>query len=161
MDTNTKGLTVEQLLSPRYKVIADYPGCPYDIGAILHVDGDGELFSPTLGYSWKLVRIMQISANKFPHLIKPLQWWGYRQPEEMPMYLKRDLENYGGILEGEPEIYVVKEHFKLHGRPGFDYCKDSFISVNGQASDYGYRAFLPATESDYIAYINQNKDNAL
>lgn len=68
---------IEQLLRPRYKVIADYPGIE-DYGWKLH-----EIISPQY-YTEKTVGF----CSKYPHLFRKLQWWEERKPEEIPQYVK-------------------------------------------------------------------------
>jgi hypothetical protein len=65
-------MTTEELLNPRYKVIAAYPSCPFQVGTILNpVDvktlcGD---FPQFLGY--------------YPHLFKKVDWWEERTFEQL------------------------------------------------------------------------------
>lgn len=72
---------VADLMKPRYKVIADWPGSPLVVGQILIPEGD---------------KLDKDGFAKHPHLFQPLQWWEDRKPEEMPEYLKdvRDGQMY-------------------------------------------------------------------
>lgn len=78
-------LTKEQLLIPRYLCTGTpgkqiWPGSIWrsgDIieesklhGDLMYCDKDGPRYSD------------------FPHLFKPLRWWEYRQPDDMPEYVK-------------------------------------------------------------------------
>jgi len=67
-----KVMTVEELLMPRYKVIADYPSSPYYVGEIKDRLGDN------------------VAAHfaKYPHLFRKLNWWEERKVEDMPEYVK-------------------------------------------------------------------------
>lgn len=73
-------LSKEQLLKPRYKVIADYPKSLYKVGDILDAGWRSEdcIYCDTEGPRWR----------HYPHLFKPLQWWEERKVEDMPQYLK-------------------------------------------------------------------------
>lgn len=71
-------MTPEELLRPRYKVIADYPGNNMAVGKIIQFDWYLENQRIELCYYY----------NKYPHLFQPLQWWEDRKPEEMPEYVK-------------------------------------------------------------------------
>lgn len=70
-------MSVEELLIPRYKVIADYPGSPYTVGQIIHVHGEQ-------GVNCEYF-------NKWPAIFKPLQWWEERDKNDMPEYVKSQL----------------------------------------------------------------------
>lgn len=70
---------VAELLKPRYKVIADWPGMKFDVGEILFESYTKGLTNDYIKNGW---------CDKYPHLFKPLQWWEDRKPEEMPKYLK-------------------------------------------------------------------------
>jgi len=87
-----KVMTVEELLMPRYKVIADYPSSPYYVGEIKDRLGDN------------------VAAHfaKYPHLFRKLNWWEERKVEDMPEYVKyhngsislltKDMIDAGGIV---------------------------------------------------------------
>lgn len=67
-------MNTEELLRPRWKLIADYPDNPDKIGAIYNPE-------------YYLERNIAF-FDKYPHLFKKLQWWEDRKPEEMPEYVK-------------------------------------------------------------------------
>ena len=64
-------MTVEELLIPRYKVTADYPGMDdsYEIGEVLKPAYTG-------------------IVDAYPHLFRKLNWWEERNVEDMPEYVK-------------------------------------------------------------------------
>lgn len=83
-------MSKEELLMPRYEVIADYPNSPFKIGQIIY---------PTKAGNDGFIDMMYIkiesllSANwgnpaKYPHLFKPLPWYTHRAVEDMPEYIK-------------------------------------------------------------------------
>ena len=118
------------LMTPRYEVISDYPGSPYSIGDIL-------LQSRPQGY-WVLENgqcKLGDDPGRYKSIFRPLQWWEYRKPEEMPKYVK-----YWDISKFFP-IDIV--------------CKSSETPFN--AFNYTATNFLPATEAEYIAYQKQLK----
>jgi hypothetical protein len=81
-------MTKEELLQPRYKVIADWPGSPLRIGCILqddvescfiiYPDGSKDL---TSSYVWR-------NKANYPHLFKKLEWWEERDEKDFPKYIK-------------------------------------------------------------------------
>jgi hypothetical protein len=70
-------MTPEDLLKPRYKVIADYPGCRWEVGHII-----------------EMKRVATSVDDKYfdnyPHLFQPLKWYEERKPEDMPEYVKSE-----------------------------------------------------------------------
>ncbi len=74
------------LLTPRFKVIADYPNSFFDIGEITENE------------------FTLIDLEKYPHLFKKLGWWEDREIEELPQYLK-----------SENQVFKVSNYFyRIH-----------------------------------------------
>jgi len=73
-------LTPEQLLQPRWKCISRYPGNPFKVGQVIikHKFASGKWYVPDYMYD----------PDDFPEIFQPLQWWEYRQPDDMPKFLK-------------------------------------------------------------------------
>lgn len=95
-------MSIEELLNPRYKVIADWPGrsssslSEMTIGYIAVVSKEprhpvtNNLLSDKL--VWQSENGMKAVASGFfelyPHLFKKLEWWEDRAKEDLPMYLR-------------------------------------------------------------------------
>lgn len=80
-------MTNEELLVPRYKVIATWPGMDYNVGNIILMfdDGSDELHSQDDGggfIQWDRF------YKSFPHLFRPLAWYEKREEKDMPEYIK-------------------------------------------------------------------------
>lgn len=121
-------MIVEQLLQPRYKVIADYPNSPFTVGEI--VDLTNECFiGNSLGY------------DSYPLIFKRLEWWEERKPEDMPEYVKRISDNAVFKLKSGQYVLTLIEK----------------IGVDTYEFEYIVTAFLPATKADYDYYIWINK----
>lgn len=87
-------MTPEELLKPRRKVIAPFPG--------MHFIGEGgfsnnEIFYPE--YKHERYYHNGVDIDNYPHLFKNLEWWEERKPEDMPEYYKID----GKVFKWEPE----------------------------------------------------------
>lgn len=81
-------LSAEELLKPRFEIIADYPNNYLGrIGDVL----DNRQFSR----NWNL--------SDFPHLFKKLNWWEHRKVEDMPKKL------ICKAIPGDTEIMHIKE----------------------------------------------------
>lgn len=131
-------MNTEQLLKPRYKVIADYPENDIEVGTILTCQPDGTVTD------FKVYDFTESESffKKYPHLFQKLEWHEDIEASDMPLYLKDEkfnivykvLENFVGRFKGMVEVYNGKADVRLH-----------------------YSNLLPATLSDYTAYINQTK----
>jgi hypothetical protein len=115
-----KVMNTEDILKPRYKVIADYPRSPYVIGNIIS-DDDKEY---TCEY-----------MSRFPAIFKPLEWWEDREESDMPKYVKSPNGNAVYRLDGE-----------IEGMRGIYFMispKTNYIH------EYPINGTLPATEEEY------------
>jgi len=69
----TENKAIDDLMKPRYKVIADYPDNEFSVGEILPDE---------------VVSNEEDEILKYPHLFKKLEWWEERRESEMPEYVK-------------------------------------------------------------------------
>lgn len=119
---------IEELLKPRYKVIADYPDSGFEVGSIEDRDWcryeNGE--DESEGILWRI--------SDYPHLFKKLEWWEERKIEELPKFVKRFAEK--GIFK----IHHWNETLTLGWSE--DHCRD-----------IRYDECLPATEAEYNEFI--------
>src|SRR6478752_5959492 len=128
-------MTPENLLNPRYKVIADYPGCPFKVGQILE--------KVKVASGKEFVRGMFHQPEDFPANFKKLEWWEERKPEEMPEYVKSIMQEYTyGVKVGV--IIKVKEWARL--------C-DAMYAIQSRKEEYHASCFIPATADDYNTYL--------
>lgn len=66
--------SIEKLLEPRYKVIADYPKSIHSVGDVINAAlHGGLLYCDTNGPK----------MADYPHLFKKLEWWEERSKEEL------------------------------------------------------------------------------
>lgn len=147
----------EDLMKPRYKVIADYPGNYRLIGEIFSAVGDS--------YS---VKYWCAEKDKYPHLFQRLEWWQERNLEDMPQFVKVTREEcvkdtglyckvykwsvfdhklplvsgqFGAELEGYKPLYLARTELNF---PGQVYGRLNVCNL------------LPATEADYNAWKKEN-----
>jgi hypothetical protein len=118
-------MTVDELLEPRFKVIADYPHSPFTVGAIMD--------------KWNSISPDMQHYGKYPHLFKKLEWWEERQPGEMPEYVK-----------GKKSVYKVKT-YDFDTDTAFIIGTDGIIRLSLLA--FVSRCF-PATSEEYEAQQN-------
>jgi hypothetical protein len=119
-------MSVEELLKPRFKVIADYPGCEYSIGYILSIpDADFDT-----GYEDFL--------KTYPHLFKELEWHDERDEIEMPKYIK------GNHITNKGIIFKLLDKSQ-NGRIFHDDTEIELCHLLRYGSFY-----TPATEDEYI-----------
>jgi hypothetical protein len=139
-------MTTEQLLAPRYKMIADYPGNSRPIGFIFTMDKkDSEGWYTTTGY------LQEMFFTMYPHLFRRLEWWQEREISDLPEYvrLKIDIPYYGfkkgqvcpmGEISEKRDSKFNKHYVTLSGKP--------LIDLN---------SIEPATLADYNHYCQQVK----
>ena len=90
-------MTPEQLLQPRYLVIADYPSSNNEVG-------------DTIDYPTKE---MCAFFDKYPHLFRRLEWWEHRKPEDMSRYVKFQEKVYKVIRYRKPNIIrIIDDNWK-------------------------------------------------
>lgn len=141
-------MTVEELLKPRYEVIADYPGNFVPVGSVIEFDcevvwikKDGEYVSNdkiTAGVhsSYYFNNVLKIKS--FPHLFCHLAWYEKRDVSELPEYVKTKAGNVVRKLVqvGWGKVYIV---------------------IDGKAKVRSAKDWFPATETEYLNYINNQK----
>jgi len=142
-EINEKYMVINELLIPRYKVIAEYPGSVLQIGDILQVNDNncaecnGIIFHVSM-------------LDKHPHLFQPLQWWEERKMEEMPGYLKCQSPDFS-FKKGE--IIKVNKWLESFG-PTLRF----YSNVTDKITLHPH-LYLPATQEEYESYINKNNSN--
>lgn len=92
---------IKELLKPRYKVIADYPGNDIPIGYIIT---DVDYYTRR-----------NVDFDKWPHIFKKLEWWEDRKPEEMPEYLK--VKSTKGIFKVSDLVSGVYKNYLMNYLP--------------------------------------------
>lgn len=127
-------MTGEELLKPRYEVIADYPGSPFMIG---------QIYNTRMGNSCKRVIDLDNSVtivDEYPHLFKELKWWEKRTEAEMPKYVKFV---YNGSIRYVHEVVEWKGH-NYNGQPLYSYYNKVGTLMSACAWETE-----PATEQEY------------
>lgn len=85
-------LTPEQLMMPRYEVIADYPLSIWKVGEILYekIHGDSGFWQAECYIRQGDVAMENILLNPgdFPHLFRKLSWFDKRKVEDLTLYVK-------------------------------------------------------------------------
>ena len=137
-------LNTEQLLQPRYECISSngatehYPNSPFRLGEVLHL----RLYELTNGQKYYGHERANAGGvwdekylNQYPHLFRRLEWWEYRNTDDMPEYLK-----------SIPTGIVYK--FKC-----FSNCDKAVVYVTDNYAPKALSYLQPATIADYTEYI--------
>lgn len=129
-------MTTEQLLTPRYKVIAEWPDNTFDIGQILTESDMVEdwLQTDNFLHGFKLSEV-----EKYPHLFQKLEWHEDRNAGELPMYVKTGSGNR-----------VAKAKFDLTETSAY------YMFLDDEIHPYSPFGWLPADESEYQQYLITN-----
>ena len=124
MEQNTP-TQIQELLKPRYLVIADYPGSYYDKGEIVEED---YFYAHEGGYH----------HSDYPHLFRKLEWWEHRSKNDMPKYIK-----WTNPATKEVSFFEV-----------FQWLSNSAGVYVADIREYHLliRDIEPATETEYLTY---------
>lgn len=136
-------MTKEQLIIPRYEVVADYPNSRFAVGDILQQAPLEYCFKVgVLTTSDTVIGIADVLAH--PHLFHPLKWWEKREIGDMPEYVRINAVNHTNINNTFQKVEVWTDEAYLRA------------SVNG---GYWYSAdeLLPSDLAEFEAYLNRKK----
>lgn len=133
--------TINDLLIPRWKVIADYPKSLYHVGDILNGGWRSEdcIYCDTNGPRWR----------HYPHLFRKLEWWEERTKEEL--MLVKHVKRIGKYHTGEIHTVASPEQdgriWHVDNEIEFRFIKDSDL--------------IPVTEEEYLTYINNKLGDSI
>lgn len=119
----------EDLLKPRYKVIADYPGNNRTEGEIIP--------SKFENFTQDEVDALLFTCKQFPKVFKMLEWWEERTIEDLPDYAK-----YQKLIYKATDKFIASVRCEKHPSDGI-----------GLDADWG--SCLPATEAEYLSALAQ------
>jgi hypothetical protein len=136
-------MTPENLMQPRYKVIADYPNSEYVIGLVIDFAEESNF------KSGKITGSNNVSEDfflQYPNIFNKLRWFEDRDPKDMPEYVKEKEGN---------EVWRVEEY----GAAVTCYVllKKNFHDPEIPFGDHNLYDLLPATETEYLTYQNSLK----
>lgn len=138
-------MTTEELLKSRYKVIADYPNCHFNVGQIIEKRKymNGKWYVPGCTFD----------PDDYKANFQKLEWWQERKPEEMPRYLKDKDGN---------KVYSVYKHFNCTypqsirtGESDFFDDPNCWLREHDYTQNYSF--YLPATEEEFNQYQSSIK----
>lgn len=127
---------INELLRPRYKVIADYPGNDYGVYEIIPLSEYMGLYA-LIQDDGKFVE-WESFYREFPHLFQKLEWWEDREEKDMPEYVKWNYNN-------APEFGNVEKVEKWS-----PFIDTMTAKVPSQVNDIRASYFVPATKEEYI-----------
>lgn len=134
-------LTIEQLLQPRYRVIATYPLMPCKMGEIISFK-DGKAVIADTGHFYS-----ETSAQTFalyPHLFELCHWSDNRLKGEFPEYV-------AFTPKFKPEIIYKVSNVFLNSAEHV-----VFVECEDENDTYPPSLFQrPATKEEYEAYKNK------
>ena len=124
----TESEKVEQLMRPRYRVIALWPNTEFKIGDITEPEYNIET----------AIRFY----NDFPHLFRKLEWWQERSIDEMPEFVRWEIAS--------PDKGAIEKALKWTMRGQIP-----FVDLISQVNEIRAEYFTPATEAEFIKYISK------
>ncbi len=136
-------MTNEELLIPRYKVIAEHPSSRLKLGQVFHLDQinpEGKWHQYTEA---EPVHLEEDSHVKYPAIFKRLEWWEERNIEDMPKYLKV----FDSIV-----VRIIRYNIS---QAAFPYAVAKKLNNKSNVNLlFGIDNLMPATEQEYKNYIN-------
>lgn len=126
----SKTLSVEELLRPRYKVIAPWPQMREHLNI-------GDILQGERGY---LTMESKETFADYPHLLRPLPWHEEREESQMPEYLK--VIN-GAFRDDHGKIGKVRFYKRISVCIEFPDKNQSFRSIKDT---------IPTTKEEYEQY---------
>lgn len=114
----------DKLLIPRFKFIADYPGCNREIGSVAIEEHTAQYF------------------RKFPKNFRELEWWEERNPDELPQYLKE--------AETGEVVKVTNYHIESYPQCFYTDKLDTKGTFKGLPEPFNIRAMIPTTEAEFF-----------
>ncbi len=136
-------MTPQELLTPRYQVIATYPNSPFLIGRILLFDE----YDRVNNIYWhkysedEPIHLDTGDVGKYSHIFKKLEWWEQRKPDDMPLFIKLEYE-YLHI-----KFIKLREWILINSGT----IKETMIGIYGDLSMSGFDFSIttPITEEEY------------
>lgn len=136
-------MTPEELLKPRFKVIANYPNSPFQIGDILPKALETDWVYLDEGMQKQTL----LECEKYPALFKKLEWWEERAEKDLPQYLR--LKGNIWKVDKWKENFIGKFTPSYKNEEGND-----FLSIEWH---FFKNEFLPATEEEYLKQLSTKK----
>ena len=122
---------MEELLQPRFKVIAPYPCSIHKLEDIILT------YESAMSYAVQIDDVSEkICLKDYPHIFKKLEWFEDRKIEDLPKYLKDEFETYN-------DYYEVLQYSLNLG------TVDVINNKYGLLDDQFIETFKPATKEEY------------
>ena len=126
---------MKDLLTPRFRVIGEYPNCKFREGDLLQR-------IPRATDDWYHADIHAVvgghdisELRKYPHLFRELKWYEDLDSKDFPKYCKVGLE-----VANSDDVCIDVE-------------KNRIIHIGHSEYLFGKCTFLPATKEEYEEYI--------
>lgn len=135
-------MNAQELMKPRFEVIAVFPFCPVVIKEQLERVTNTLFIVSKIGENANVWHLSEI--EKYPHLFRKLNWWDKRNIEDMPTYIKS-------------ETQVVKPDWQLEEWMGNKYLRayDSSAKKYNMSLSFKLQLFEPATEQEYLEFVKK------
>lgn len=139
-------MTPQDLLKPRYKVIADFPNNIFKVGDILEKiertsigklpeNSFGKLIDETTGYGWV------IEPTKYPAIFKKLYWYQEREEKDLEEIKYLKLQN-GKVIEP----YSINPEINY-----FYFDRDDWFNNDG----FTLSTTIPLTKEEYESALKK------
>ncbi len=143
------------LMMPRYKVVASYPGSNWKVGQVIELNliGEDKRSDSYYAYTNEDGAVDAGSFDNWPDIFRKLQWWEEREEKDMPEYVK-DRSAIPSVIR------KIEKHFIMYLPNGMRWdeeAEDIGSFITDEKKCYRYVFFSPATPEEYTQYLNQNQ----
>ena len=102
-------MTADDLMAPRWKCIANFPGNTFFVGEVFEIPLNCKLQQIVLqGDNYKTVDL-DINPDLYPAIFKKLEWWEDRKLEEYLKEIRRILKTKQWLNTMRFILYIVKQ----------------------------------------------------
>lgn len=130
-------MTPKELLIPRYRLYAEYPGCPFKAGAMLiqHSLGATNVLYYEDGLYGQPNAQSIYNPENYPNNFVKLEWWEHRSIKDWPEYL-RDMQGdvYRVEIRVDPKPHIL------------------ILDVEDKTISRDFVYLTPATLEQYFSY---------
>lgn len=143
-------VSVINLLQPRYKVIAGWPGMDCNVGDVIELPSD----------KWQYIDYSPCLSDYFdtwPNLFRPMPWHEDRSEADLAWWEDVPVEEMPDYLKDKQGVWKVAEYC-VNPRDTAKLIAFKYI-WEGEPSKYAswLSGYIPATEQEYLDFMEAHK----
>lgn len=146
-------MTTEDLLKPRYKVIADYPNSDLPVDLIVTMYAPSKWIDNNKNYEFTE---SELWFKRYPHLFKKLEWFEEIDQQNLPARL---FIKHNDIIRRFKKFHSSNVIQLFDNKGEIEYEESIYEKMDGTGYElYSIQDCQPSTETEYNEYLtNQTK----